>query len=120
MNNAQTGQLGEAAAVAYLERKGYRIASLNYRAPAGRGEIDIIAWQRDDLLVFVEVKSRKGDIFGGPTAAVNARKMELMARTAGLYMESIGYEWAIRFDVIAVYIRQGMVRGIQHYEDVFF
>jgi putative endonuclease len=104
----------------YLERKGYRIAALNYKSPAGRGEIDIIAWQRDDLLVFVEVKSRKGDGFGGPTRAVNARKMELMARTAGLYMEAVGYEWAVRFDVIAVYIRQGEVKGIEHYEDVFF
>lgn len=75
-----TGALGEQAAVAYLERKGYRIAARNYRAPVGRGEIDVIAWERDDLLVFVEVKTRQGDGFCGPTRAVTARKMDLVSK----------------------------------------
>jgi len=115
-----TGKIGEDAAVAYLTRKGFRMAARNYRPTAGRGEFDIIALQRDDLLVFVEVKTRAGDGFGGPTAAVGTKKMDLMARVAGQYMEEIGYEWAVRFDVVAVYVRKGEVKGIEHFEDVFF
>jgi putative endonuclease len=120
LTHLDTGKIGEEAAAAYLLRKGYTIAARNYRPPAGRGEIDLIAWQRDNLLVFIEVKTRAGDGFGGPTAAVNSRKMDLMARVAGQYMEAIGYEWAIRFDIIAVYVRQGDVKGVEHFEDVFF
>jgi putative endonuclease len=116
----ETGKIGEEAAARYLERKGWRIAERNYKSPAGRGEIDLIAWAHEDLLVFVEVKTRAGDAFGGPTAAVNQKKMEQMSRTAGLYMESTGYEWAIRFDVMAVYVRGGEVKGVEHFEDVFF
>ena len=120
LHHLDTGKIGEEAAAAYLIGKGYRVAARNYRPAAGRGEVDIIAWQRDDLLVFFEVKTRAGDGFGGPTAAVGSKKMDLMARVAGQYMEEIGYDWAIRFDVIAVYVRKGEVKGIQHLEDVFF
>jgi putative endonuclease len=113
-----TGIQGEAAAAEYLERKGYRIVERNYRA--GRGEIDLIAWLGDELLVFVEVKTRAGDGFGGPEGAVNAKKQDRMARTAGIYMEQIGYEWAIRFDIVAVFIKDGVLQGFRHVEDAFF
>jgi putative endonuclease len=114
----ETGRLGEAAAVAYLERKGWRVAERNWRA--GRGEVDIIAWAHERLLVFVEVKTRSGDGFGGPEDAVNAKKQDLLARTAGLYMEHIGYDWEIRFDIVAVLMRGDAVREIRHIEDAFF
>jgi len=114
----ETGRLGEAAAVTYLEGKGWRVAERNWRA--GRGEVDIIAWAHEQLLVFVEVKARSGDGFGGPEDAVNAKKQDLLARTAGLYMEHIGYDWEIRFDIVAVLMRGDVVREIRHVEDAFF
>lgn len=113
-----TGKLGEAAAVAFLEKKGWKIAELNWRA--GRGEIDIIAWEHERVLVFVEVKTRKGEGFGGPEAAVDAKKQDLLARTAGAYMESIDYDWEIRFDIVAIVLRNGLVEDIRHLEDAFF
>lgn len=114
----ETGQAGEAAAAAYLEEKGWRIAERNWRA--GRGELDIIAWAHDSLLVFVEVKTRSSDGFGGPEDAVNAKKQDLLARTAGLYMEHIGYDWEIRFDIVAVFVKGSTVQEIRHVEDAFF
>lgn len=114
----ETGRLGEAAACAFLEQKGWRIAASNWRS--GRGEVDIIAWANDKLLVFVEVKTRAGEGFGGPEEAVDAKKQDLLARTAGVYMESIQYEWEIRFDIIAVILRSGKVLEIRHLEDAFF
>ena len=86
----QTGKRGESAAAAYLDQQGCRIAERNWGA--GRGEIDLIAWAHARLLVFVEVKARSGDGFGGPEEAVDARKQDIMARTAGAYMEHIGYD----------------------------
>ena len=113
-----TGRLGEQHAAAFLEEKGYRIAACNFRT--GRGELDLIAWSPEKILVFVEVKTRAYDSFGGPEAAVASKKMDLMARAAGVYMETIGYEWEIRFDVIGVLLRDGQLREIRHTEDAFF
>jgi putative endonuclease len=117
-NHIDTGNQGEALAAQYLAEKGYRIVERNYRA--GRGEIDIIAWLGDKLLVFVEVKTRAYEAFGGPEAAVSLAKQRVLLRTAGAYMESIGYEWAIRFDVIAVLLPEAGAPVIRHHEDAFF
>ncbi|HRI61351.1 MAG TPA: YraN family protein [Saprospiraceae bacterium] len=113
-----TGKRGESLAAQYLEQKGWRIAERNWRA--GRGEIDLIAWPHERLLVFVEVKTRAGDGFGGPEEAVDARKQDIMARTAGAYMEQIGYDWEIRFDIVAVLLKGDKVLEIRHVEDAFF
>lgn len=118
MTNVEIGRRGEAVAREFLEQKGYRVAALNFRA--GRGEIDIIAWAHDRLLVFVEVKARAGEGFGGPEEAVGYKKQELMARTAGIYMEQIDYDWEIRFDIVAVLIKNDQVLEIRHIEDAFF
>lgn len=116
--NQETGKLGEDLAVQFLEQQGYRIAARNYRA--GRGEIDIIAWAEPQVLVFIEVKTRQSSAFGGPEEAIHAKKQSLIARTAGAYMESIDYQWAIRFDTIAVLLRPRAAPEIRHYEDAFF
>lgn len=113
------GRQGEAAAVRFLEQSGYRIAARNFRA--GRGEIDIVAWAPSgEILVFVEVKTRSLDTFGGPEEAVDRKKQDQIARAAGAYMESIGYEAEIRFDIVAVVLRQDRVVEIRHAEDAFF
>ncbi len=117
-NNLETGKQGEQIAAEFLEKKGWRIAERNWRA--GRGEIDLIAWEHDKLLVFVEVKTRAGDGFGGPEEAVDARKQDIMARTAGAYMEHIGYDWEIRFDIVAVLLKGDKLLEIRHIEDAFF
>lgn len=113
-----TGRLGEQHAAAFLEEKGYRIAARNFHT--GRGEIDLIAWSPENILVFVEVKTRSFDSFGGPENAVAVKKADVLARAAGVYMESIGYEWEIRFDTIAVLLREGQLREIRHVEDAFW
>jgi putative endonuclease len=65
------GSKGEDLAVRFLEKKGYRILSRNFRTPVG--EIDVIAEDRNTL-VFIEVKTRTDDSFGHPFEAVTFRK----------------------------------------------
>ena len=115
-----TGQYGETIAAEFLVEKGWRIAARNWRA--GRSEIDIIAWTDEEILVFVEVKTRTGEGqgYGGPEEAVDAKKQDQMIRAAGAYMESIDYGWEIRFDVVAVILGNGRVSEIRHVEDAFF
>ena len=114
----ETGQKGEDLAADFLAQKGWNIVERNWRS--GRGEIDLIAWAHEKLLVFVEVKTRASEGFGGPEGSIDAKKQDLLLRAAGAYMESIDYGWEIRFDVVAIILRQGKVLEIRHIEDAFY
>lgn len=67
MSRISTGKKGEAIAVDYLRKKGYRIVEVNYRCPIG--EIDIVARDKNEL-VFVEVKARKSCALGDRKSVV--------------------------------------------------
>ena len=93
------GAAGEQHAAEHLTRAGYRILARNVRA-AGV-EIDLVA-ARGDLVVFVEVKTRRGSGFGGALAAVDARKQARLARGAAAWLrEHRPHARRARFDVIA-------------------
>jgi putative endonuclease len=80
-----------------LRGLGYRIVSRNWRIRSG--EIDIVA--RDgDVLVFVEVKARSGDGFGGPEAAVGPAKRRRMIAAAKAFVSRTGCDLPARFDVV--------------------
>lgn len=108
------GIFGENRAKKHLENEGYRILELNWRHR--RAEIDIIA-MKDEVLVFVEVKTRKNDIYGTPESFISERKRRLYYDAASVYMEKIQHTWEIRFDVISV-VRS--TEELQHFEDAFF
>ena len=96
-----TGTLGEAAAVAYLNRQGVRILERNYRSRYG--EIDIIGMD-DSGLVIVEVKARNGPACGDPAEAVDYRKIRRICRTYNHYrmIHGITDFTPVRFDVIEI------------------
>ncbi|MCK4570613.1 YraN family protein [Candidatus Bipolaricaulota bacterium] len=105
------GDESEEKACYFLKQKGYRILARNWRTRAG--ELDIIA--RDGgILVFVEVKARSGDGFGGPEAAVDRAKQRRLISAALAFMEVTKCELPTRFDVVA--IRPGKMRL---YQDAF-
>jgi putative endonuclease len=94
------GKKGEDLAIAQLRAMKYKIIERNFKCALG--EIDIIAREKDTL-VFVEVKTRRTKDFGGPAAAVNARKQRQLSRVALTYlnMKKLAQTPA-RFDVVAV------------------
>ena len=71
------GDYGEEVAVAALTRAGYRILEHNWRATTG--EVDIIAYQRQQL-VAIEVKTRKGTGFGDPLSSVTPKQLRRIQR----------------------------------------
>lgn len=94
------GEKGEKEACRWLKKQGYRILERNYRCKVG--EIDIIA-RDEDILSFVEVKTRSSTQFGSPFEAVDLRKQKQISRVALDYLASHRVDAvAIRFDVIAV------------------
>jgi putative endonuclease len=110
--------MGEALAADHLMRMGLRIVSRNWRCRYG--EIDVIA--SDDAnraLVFVEVKTRTGDGYGGLAHAVTPRKVRRLRRLAGLWLADQDERWAaIRIDVIGVRIGRRRTPEITHLQGV--
>ncbi len=92
------GMEAEAAAERLLRRKGYKILDRNVRV--GRGELDIVA-RSGETLVFVEVKARRTDRYGGVAHAVTARKERQLIQLAARYLARHRLERQIcRFDVL--------------------
>jgi len=110
------GKRGEELAASFLEEKGYHLLERNWRF--SYAEVDIIA-KDDDILVFVEVKTRSSDYFGKPEEFVSAKKERLLTDAASVYMEQINHTWEIRFDIISVII-QASGSKVSHIEDAFF
>ena len=94
------GISGEDLACAELQRRGYAIVERRYRTRFG--EIDIIA--KDGVtIVFVEVKARMTQEFGGAAAAMTSWKQRRIARMAIDYLarQSL-HDCPCRFDVVAI------------------
>jgi len=98
-----TGQEGEEIAVAFLEKRGYRLVARNVRT--ARGEIDVIAYD-GETLVFVEVKARsrraKDQPFSAAASSVNHRKQTRLTRAAIEYLARTETTAPCRFDVVVV------------------
>jgi putative endonuclease len=110
------GQEGERLAERYLKKKGYRLVERNYRCPAG--ELDLIALDRH-VIVFVEVKTRTDDRFGGPLDSVHWRKQQRMIRAAQFFLgQKSLHQREARFDVVGVsFVDQKPV--VEHIQNAF-
>ena len=112
-----TGKRGEKLAAKTLKRAGCAILGRNYRCPVG--EADLIGLD-GDTLVFAEVKTRSGDRYTDPEAAVDAEKRRRYRNVARYYLQRTGRgDLNVRFDVIAVLLRPGAKPQIRHIPDAF-
>lgn len=94
------GQKGEQVAALYLQRLGYEILERNLRTR--QGEIDLIALDQQ-VLVFVEVRTRTTAAFGSPAESVDWRKQKKLRELALAYLQRQARRIpAFRFDVIAI------------------
>ncbi len=116
MDRKSIGKKGEDWALTYLEQKGYRLQARNYRHR--RGEIDLIV-EKENRLIFVEVKLRADDRFGLPEEMVSSAQQALIIQTAEHYILEKDWQKDIRFDIIAILQKEDQ-REIQHFEDAFF
>jgi len=110
------GKIGEDLARQRLKDLGYRIIKVNYTCALG--EIDLIA--RDgDVLVFVEIKTRKKKSLGLAKEAVTTKKQVKLSKVALAYMKHNNL-WGskARFDVVAVGVSEGK-KEIEIIKDAF-
>jgi putative endonuclease len=118
------GQLGEKIAAEYLNKKGYKILTTNFKNAYGRrlGEIDIIA-ERNKEIVFVEVKTRESLKYQKtlPEENITPKKLHRLNKIAHFYIRSKNL-WGVpyRFDAISVWIDEEKKAKIKHLESIFF
>ena len=99
MTRGETGRMGEALCVRYLEKHGYSVVACNYHARYG--EIDVIA-ETPAELCFVEVKTRRRGAMVPPAQAVDLKKQQKIVLTAQRYLQQHPSEKQPRFDVFEV------------------
>ncbi len=115
-NRQSLGKLGEDLACDELQRRGYEILERRYRTRFG--EIDIVA-RVGGVLVFVEVKTRAGQDFGGSAAAVTGWKQRRVAQMAVDFVARRRlHDSPCRFDVVAIDMLHGRPR-IEVYPHAF-
>ena len=116
--NKDIGNYGENLSVEFLKRNGYYILSRNFRNRSG--EIDIIS-RKDDLIIFIEIKSRYNYNHGSPIEAITYSKQKQIIKLCKFYMyinKLIKYN--IRFDVIEVFFNKyNNLYSINHITDAF-
>lgn len=109
------GQKGEEEACRYLTRCDYRLLHRNWRC--GHLEIDIVAEDFGEL-VFVEVKTRRNEVFAEAIDAVTSEKKKNIIRAARAYMACYRTDQPFRFDIITV-IGEQPPFSITHTENAF-
>jgi len=110
------GSRGEAVAARYLVERGHEVLDRNWRAPHGRGELDLVTLERGRVIV-VEVKTRSSLAFGHPLEAIGAAKLERLYRLGAQWCATHGLAGRLhRVDAVAVLLPRAGEPAIEHLE----
>ena len=119
LSSHRIGAIGEELARHHLEAKGYRVVATNYRCRWG--EIDLIACDGREW-VFVEVRTRRSDAYGGPEESITpgkARRLTLTAQDFLARRQTASEEPEWRIDLVAIRLGPGRrVLSVRHLENV--
>ncbi len=114
--NKKNGLWGEIDTARYYRANGYQIQDANFRTRLG--EVDIIA-QKDDVLVFCEVKTRREDAIDTPAASVDLNKQKRLVAAALQYVKMKQFSGTMRFDVAEVTVVKDGSRQLHLIENAF-
>lgn len=107
------GRKGEKIARLYLLNKGYTILEKNLFL--GKLEVDIVV-EKDNEIVFVEVKTRKNTDFGNPEDYVDSKKEDNLVKASDAYMNMHELDLPYRIDIISILLDQETFQ-IKHFEN---
>lgn len=115
-NRQGLGRWGESLAAERLQADGYEILARNWRC--AQGEIDLVA-RDEDMLIMVEVKTRRSKAYGYPEEALTPRKAQKLIDLGVAYvaeLEDPEIPW--RIDLIAIQIdNSGKLQRYEHIPD---
>jgi putative endonuclease len=102
-----TGRRGERAAFFHLRRLDFVVTAQGWRTPKAHGDLDLIAWD-NDVLCFVEVKTRTTRAVAPAEAAVDTDKKRMLRKMAHHYLRQLpNRDVPVRFDILSIYLEPG-------------
>ena len=110
------GRQGEDIAAEYLIQQGYTIQDRDWHC--GHKDLDLVV-TKDNVIAFVEVKTRTGTEWGDPQDFVNDRKIRSIVHSADAYLRFNQINMEVRFDIISVVLDEGEFK-VEHIEQAFF
>jgi len=113
----RVGKIGEQIAATFLQKEGYTIIERNFHVRYG--EIDLIA-EKNGVVVFIEVKTRRGETFGTPEEAVTSYKLRQIIQTIRYYVTIHRIEEkSQRIDCIAILLNPDeSVKSMRHIQNI--
>ncbi|MBD5788194.1 YraN family protein [Cellulosimicrobium terreum] len=106
------GRYGEKVATNRLVEAGWTVLDRNWRGRGG--ELDVVALD-GDVLVAVEVKTRRGTAFGHPAQAVTPAKLARLRRLTGQWLATHDVRaGSVRIDVVAVVLPRSGAARVEH------
>jgi len=112
----QQGEQAEQACYLYLNRQGLKLVEKNFHCRMG--EIDLIMLDQKNL-VFIEVRFRKNNTFGGAAASITMQKQQKIRRAAELYLQQHTQFPVARFDVVGMSGNINNVNNIDWIKNAF-
>ena len=116
MNHIELGKKGETIAANLLISKEYQILDRNYYWK--NSEVDIIC-VKNEMLIIVEVKTRRTSAFGQPYKSVNRNKQRQIIKVTNEYIKLNDIKMEVRFDVISIVLNKGFM-NLEHIENAFY
>ncbi|MCB9493323.1 MAG: YraN family protein [Epsilonproteobacteria bacterium] len=111
----KTGRAGEQAVSTHLEANGFQVIARNYQTRAG--EIDIIA-QKDDVVAFIEVKTRFNEYFHITQTITKSKQNKIIKTAKHFAMKQSVVDKVLRFDV-AIVTRQNGTWHVNYLPNAF-
>jgi putative endonuclease len=118
MKKAELGRMGEKIAENYLKKNGYQIIEKNFKTKYI--EIDIVA-KKDNIFVFIEVRSKSNDNFGNPEETVNEIKKQKLKNSAFSYVIFKKYHGLYKIELISIILdkdKKDEAMKLKHYKDI--
>ena len=116
MNHLELGAIGERLAAEHIESIGWRITGRNVRV--GRGELDIVAIDGDELVI-VEVRTRRIGLISPSETTVGPNKVKAILKTARKYVErTLSYDGFWRIDIAAVTLDKNGAYSVEMFRDI--
>ena len=114
--NLKTGRIGEQLAKEYLLKNNYEIIDENYKTKYG--EIDLI-FEKNNQLVFVEVRTKKNETFGSPEESLDKKKLRKILLNAKSYISIKKWQKESRIDAICIVLNNNnSINRLNHYENI--
>ncbi len=115
----ELGRRGEAIALEYLKKLGYKLIAKNYNCPR-YGEIDLIMQDRN-YLVFIEVRTKSNTLYGTPLETINYEKRRQIEKMARQYLsrEKVNPDTFCRFDLVGIVLEKNQNPEIEYIKDAF-